>query len=142
MPFIRAPGLTLFAVLVLLGLIGAAAAQLGFLDQLQARLFPRTVASVRLSPGDFPAGASAPVGDIASVPLRPTLIGFTPRGSSSALLLATGGATARDVPPAADRRPGLFRTGYALDAQAIVFGRESELNAALASGAEHGGVDM
>jgi ABC-type nitrate/sulfonate/bicarbonate transport system substrate-binding protein len=142
MPVIRGPGLTLFAVLVLLGLIGAAAAQLGFLDQLQARLFPRTVASVRLSPGDFPAGASAPVGDIASVPLRPTLIGFTPRGSSSALLLATGGATARDVPPAADRRPGLFRTGYALDAQAIVFGRESELNAALAAGAEHGGVDM
>src|ERR671919_2624589 len=126
MPFIRAPGLSIFAVLILLGLIGAAAAQLGFLDQLQARFFPRRVAPVRLSPGDFPAGAAAPVGDIASIPLRPTLIGFTPRGSSSALLLASGGATARDAQPPSGRRPGLFRTGYALDAQAIVFGRESE----------------
>jgi ABC-type nitrate/sulfonate/bicarbonate transport system substrate-binding protein len=142
MPLTRGPGLQLFAVLVLLGLIGAAASQLGFLDQLQARLFPRSVAPARLSPGDFPAGAAAPVGDIASVPLRATLIGFTPRGCSSALLLATGGATARDVPPAPDRRPGLFRTAYALDTQAIVFGRESELKAALGAGAEHGGVDM
>src|SRR5918996_1496195 len=142
MPFTRGPGLTLFAVLILLGLIGAAAAQLGFLDQLQARLFPRTVASVRLSPGDFPAGASAPVGDIASVPLRPTLIGFTPRGSSSALLLASGGATARDAQPPSDRPPGVFRSAYAPDAQAIVFGGESELKVALAAGAEHGGVDM
>jgi ABC-type amino acid transport substrate-binding protein len=142
MPFTRGRGLSIFAVLILLGLIGAAAAQLGFLDQLQARFFPRRVAPVRLSPGDFPAGAAAPVGDIASIPLRPTLIGFTPRGSSGALLLATGGAIAQDVPPAADRRPGLFRTAYALDAQAIVFGRESELKAALGAGAEHGGVDM
>jgi hypothetical protein len=100
------------------------------------------VAPVRLSPGDFPAGVSATVGDIATVPLRPTLIGFTPRGSSSALLLAAGGATSPDSPAPADRAPGLFRTAYALDAQAVVHRREGDLRAALAAGAENGGVDM
>src|SRR5687767_7200728 len=105
----RGPGLHLFVVLLALGAGWVAASRLGYLDRLQARLFPRTVAPVRLSPGDFPAGAAAPVGDIASVPLRTTLIGFTPRGSSSALLLATGGATPPEVPPPSDRPGGLFR---------------------------------
>jgi ABC-type nitrate/sulfonate/bicarbonate transport system substrate-binding protein len=142
MPLTRGPGLHFFGLLLLLALAWFAASRLGFLERLQARLFPGTVAPVRLSPGDFPAGASAPVGDIASVPLRPTLIGFIPHGSSSALLLASGGATTPDVPRSQERRAGLFKTAYALDAHAVVFGRESELKAALASGVEHGGVDM
>src|ERR687888_1324127 len=142
MPLTRGPGLHFFAVLLILAVAWFAASRLGYLERLWAHLFPSSVAPVRLSPGDFPAGASAPVGEIASVPLRPTLIGFNPRGSSSALLLATGGATAPDVAPSPERKPGLFRTAYALDAQAIVFGRETELKAALAAGAEHGGVDM
>jgi hypothetical protein len=138
----RGPGLSIFAVLVALGAAWVVSSRLGYLDRLQARLFPKTVAPVRLSPGDFPAGVSAPVGDIATVPLRPTLIGFTPRGSSSALLLAAGGATSPDSPAPADRAPGLFRTAYALDAQAVVHRREGDLRAALAAGAENGGVDM
>jgi ABC-type nitrate/sulfonate/bicarbonate transport system substrate-binding protein len=36
----------------------------------------------------------------------------------------------------------LFKTAYALDAQAMLFAKEEELRRALAFGAEHGGVDM
>ncbi|MGZ6080676.1 MAG: ABC transporter substrate-binding protein, partial [Myxococcaceae bacterium] len=80
---------------------------------------------------------TAPGGDIASVPLRPTLVGFTPRGAAASLLLATGG-----VGTEGQGRPGLLRTSYALDARAVVFARTGELRRALQDGAERGGVDM
>ena len=76
------------------------------LDRLSRRLFPALEKAATLSPGDFPAGVTAPGGDIASVPLRPTLVGFTPRGSAASLLLATGGRRgprARAARPAPDR---------------------------------------
>src|SRR5215208_5256192 len=113
---LRGTGLLLFAGLLLAGAAYALASRLGYLDRLQARLFPATREAVRLSPGDFPAGVAAPVGDLASVPLRPTLIGFTPRGSSAALLLATGGATNAEDPGSAPSG-GLLKTAYALDAR-------------------------
>jgi ABC-type nitrate/sulfonate/bicarbonate transport system substrate-binding protein len=86
---------------------------------------------------------AAPVADLASVPLRPTLIGFTARGSAASLLLATGGATtlaSPGAPPGAAQ--GLLKTAYALDARAVLFAREEELRQALAIGAEQGGVDL
>lgn len=138
----RGPGLYVFGVLCLFAAGWFGASRLGYLDRLQARLFPKAVPPVRLTPGDFPAGVAAPVGDIASIPLRPTLIGFTPRGSSAALLLATGSASPPDSPPAPDRRTGSFKSDYALDAAAVVYAREKDLKEAISAGAEHGGVDM
>lgn len=139
----RGPGLYPFLVLCVLGGAYLLASRLGYLDRLQARFFPATKEAVRLSPGDFPAGVAAPMADVASVPLRPTLIGFTARGSSAALLLATGGASTLDnpgAPPGAAQ--GVLKTGYALDARAVVFPSDEEVRKALAVGAEHGGVDM
>ncbi len=123
----------LLLVLAVVGL--SVVSRLGWLHRLEAKVLGVPPASARLSPGDFPAGVSAPVGDLASVPQRPTVIGFTPRGTSAALLLATGGV-------GADHGEGLFRTGYALDAQAAVFAGEESLRKALAAGAEAGGVDL
>lgn len=139
----RGPGLFLFLTLCMFGAGYTLASRMGYLDRLQARLFPPAKEAIRLSPGDFPAGVSAPVADVASVPLRPVLIGFTPRGSASALLLATGGSTTLDAsaaPPGAAQ--GLLKTAYALEARAVLFAREDELRQALAIGAENGGVDM
>src|SRR5215475_4562350 len=98
--------------LLFLGLLlGAAgwvgASRLGLLDRLTARLFPALKRTGGLSPGDFPAGVTAPGGDIASVPLRPTLVGFTPRGAAASLLLATGGVVAEGQ----GKPAGLLRTG-------------------------------
>jgi ABC-type nitrate/sulfonate/bicarbonate transport system substrate-binding protein len=139
----RGPGLFLFLCLCLFGAGYTLASRLGYLDRLQARFFPAAQEAVRLSPGDFPAGVAAPVADVASVPLRPVLIGFTARGSASALLLATGGSTTLDAqgpPPGAAQ--GLLKTAYALEARAVLFARDEELRQALAIGAENGGVDM
>ncbi|MCY1081025.1 ABC transporter substrate-binding protein [Archangium lansingense] len=139
----RGPGLYPFLVLCLLGAGYLLASRLGYLDRLQARFFPAAKEAVRLSPGDFPAGVAAPVADLASVPLRPTLIGFTARGSAAALLLATGGASTLDNPEVpAGAAQGLLKTAYAMDARAVVFATDEELRQALAVGAEHGGVDM
>jgi ABC-type nitrate/sulfonate/bicarbonate transport system substrate-binding protein len=96
-------------------------------------------ASQRVSAGDFPAGVAAPEGEFAFVPLRPTRIGFIPRGSSSALLLATGGVQVSPESPPAE---GLIRTAYSLDTTASVFRQEEELVRALNQGGDHGGVDM
>jgi ABC-type nitrate/sulfonate/bicarbonate transport system substrate-binding protein len=135
----RSSGAVFFVLLLLAGAGYVVASRLGYVDKyvdrFQTRFLGRTPVASRLSPGDFPAGVAAPVGDLASVPLRPTLVGFTPRGSSAALLLATGGA-------GPEHGEGLFKSGYALDAQAIVFAREEDLRRALASGAEAGGVDL
>lgn len=139
----RGPGLFLFLALCLGGAGYTLASRLGYLDRLQARFFPAAKEVIRLSPGDFPAGVAAPVADVASVPLRPVLIGFTPRGSASALLLATGGAMTLDAPGAPPgAAQGLLKTAYALDARAVLFAREEELRQALSIGAENGGVDM
>lgn len=138
----RGPGLIVFLLLCVAAGAWFAASRLGYLDRMQARLFPRAAPPVRLTTADFPAGVAAPVGDIASVPLRPTLIGFAPRGSSAALLLATGGAQVPDAPPPPVPPSGLFRSAYALDARAVVYARDAELKQALALGADHGGVDM
>jgi len=139
----RGPGLFLFLSLCVLGAGWVLASRMGYLDKLQARFFPATREAVRLSPGDFPAGVSAPVADVASVPLRPVLIGFTPRGSAAGLLVAAGGATTLDNPTApAGAAQGSLKTAYALDARAVLFAREEELRQALAIGAENGGVDM
>ena len=134
-----------FAFLLGVGLLAAAyvvGSRLGYIERIQARFFPRLQRGARLSAGDFPAGVAAPVGELASIPLRPTLIGFTPRGSSAALLLATGGI----YPSQPDQREratvGLLKVAYSLDARAIVFAREEDLRKALAFGAESGGVDM
>jgi ABC-type nitrate/sulfonate/bicarbonate transport system substrate-binding protein len=139
----RGPGLFLFLALCIGGASYALASRLGYLDKLQERFFPTAKEAVRLSPGDFPAGVAAPVADVASVPLRPVLIGFTPRGSASSLLLATGGATTLDAPGAPPgAAQGLLKTAYALEARAVLFARDEELRQALAIGAENGGVDM
>jgi ABC-type nitrate/sulfonate/bicarbonate transport system substrate-binding protein len=139
----RGPGLFLFLALCLGGASYTLASRLGYLDRLQERFFPSAKEAIRLSPGDFPAGVAAPVADVASVPLRPVLIGFTPRGSAAALLLATGGATTLDTPGAPPgAAQGVLKTAYALDARAVLFARDEELRQALAIGAENGGVDM
>ncbi len=138
----RGSGLYVFVALVALALAWFGASRAGHLDRLQARYLPKTVPPVRLSPGDFPAGVAAPMGDIASVPLRPTLIGFSPRGSAAGLLLASGGASTPDAEPLPTRPSGLFQSAYALDARAVLYPRESDVRDALAKGAEQGGVDM
>ncbi|NOJ79875.1 ABC transporter substrate-binding protein [Myxococcus xanthus] len=139
----RGPGLFLFLFLCALGASYALASRMGYLDRLQERYFPSTREAVRLSPGDFPAGVAAPVADVASVPLRPVLIGFSPRGASAGLLVATGGATTLDNPvPPPGAAQGLLKTAYALDARAVLFAKEEDLRHALSIGAENGGVDM
>ncbi len=134
-----------FLFLLAVGLLAAgylAGSRLGYLERLQALLFPRFQRPVRLSPGDFPAGVAAPVGELASVPLRSTLIGFTPRGSSAALLLATGGVRSANLDPKERIAEGLLKSAYSMDARAVVFARDEDLRKALASGAENGGVDL
>jgi len=134
----RKTGLYLFLALLLVAGGWLVASRLGLLDRLTRRLFPVLERTGTLSPGDFPAGVTAPGGDIASVPLRPTLVGFTPRGAAASLLLATGGVGAEGQ----GRPAGLLRTAYSLDARAVVFARTGELRKALQDGAERGGVDM
>src|SRR5215470_8607567 len=133
----RKTGLYLFLALLVIAGGWLAASRLGLLDRVSRRLFPALESTGTLSPGDFPAGVTAPGGDIASVPLRPTLVGFTPRGSAAPLLLATGGVGDAQGKPA-----GLLRTSYSLDARAVVFARGADLRKALHDGAERGGVDM
>ncbi|HZW90061.1 MAG TPA: ABC transporter substrate-binding protein [Myxococcaceae bacterium] len=133
----RKTGLYLFLALLVIAGGWLAASRLGLLDRASRRLFPVLESAGTLSPGDFPAGVTAPGGDIASVPLRPTLVGFTPRGSAAPLLLATGGVGEGQGKPA-----GLLRSSYSLDARAVVFARAVELRKALQDGAERGGVDM
>lgn len=115
-----------FALLVLVGLaVGSVAAwQLGYLERARNRLYGRPV---RLSAGDFPAGVSAPVDDVAAVPMRTTLIGYVPRGGAASLVLAD---------------QGLFKSAVAIDARSVPFQSSFELQRALTRGAENGGVDF
>jgi ABC-type nitrate/sulfonate/bicarbonate transport system substrate-binding protein len=134
----RKTGLYLFLALLMAAGAWLGASRLGLLDRWSRRLFPALERTGTLSPGDFPAGVTAPGGDIASVPLRPTLMGFIPRGSAAALLVATGGVGA----DASGKTAGLLRASYSLDTRAVVFARSGELRKALQDGAERGGVDM
>ncbi|MGQ0506223.1 MAG: ABC transporter substrate-binding protein [Myxococcaceae bacterium] len=140
---LRRSGWLFLLALLLLAVGYVVASRLGYLDRLQDRVIAKVVrGSVRLSSGDFPAGVSAPVGDIAAVPLRPTVIGFTPRGSSASLLLAAGGASQANADVPGPVFPGLFKSAYAIQVRAVVFSREEDLKKALAAGAENGGVDF
>lgn len=98
----------------------------GYVDRVRDRIWGRPT---RLSAGDFPAGVSAPVDDVASVPLRTTLVGFVPRGSIAGLVWAANeGQT--------------FKGSYALDVKAVPFDREDALRRALMKGGDNGGVDL
>jgi hypothetical protein len=139
---VRRGGLLLFVSACLLTGAYFGASRLGYLDRLEARFRPR---KVRLSSGDFPAGVAAPVGELVSVPLRPVRIGFVPRGSAAALLLATGGAIFPGAPEEAAASPpsgGLLKSSYFMDGRAVAFAREEELMEALRKGGEAGGVDL
>lgn len=137
----RGPGLwvTLGLVALVCGIV--IGHRMGWNDRILARLFPAARPVVRLSAGDFPSGVAAPLGGVASVPLRPVRIGFTPRGSSAALLLATSGVLTPDGSQALSRE-GLLASGYALDSRAVVYPHEDALKEALRLGGDHGGVDL
>jgi len=98
----------------------------GYVDRVRDRIWGHPP---RLSAGDFPAGVSAPLDDVASVPLRSTLVGFVARGSVSGLIwAASDGQT--------------FKGSYALDVTAVPFEKEDELRRALMKGGDNGGVDL
>ncbi len=100
--------------------------QQGYVDRVRDRIWGRPQ---RLSAGDFPAGVSAPVDDVASVPTRTTLIGYVPRGSVAGLVWAANeGQT--------------FKASYAIDVKAVPFPREDALRRAFLKGGENGGVDL
>ncbi len=117
------------ALLVLLVLAAAGSAvawRQGYVERVRNRIWGR---APRLSAGDFPAGVSAPVDDVASVPLRTTLVGYVPRGANAGLIWAAS-------------EGGSFRAAYALDVKGVAFEREEQLRRALIKGGENGGVDL
>jgi len=117
------------AVLLLLVLAAAGSVwawSAGYVDRVRDRIWGRPP---RLSAGDFPAGVSAPIDDVASVPLRTTLVGYVPRGSVSGLVWAAN-------------EGNTFKGSYALDVKAVPFEREDALRRALVKGGENGGVDL
>lgn len=112
--------------------IGAASVlgvRLGYADKLRERLQGR---AVRLASGDFPAGVTAPVDDVASIPTRAVLIGVVPRGTVAPLVWGAGD----------DEHSGLFRSAYAIDVKVVRFESEDALRRALVKGADNGGVDL
>ena len=129
------PGISWFLAACVLGAGAWVAVRSGQWDALFA---PARRPEARVTAGDFPAGVSAPLGGYASLPDRPVRVGFTPRGSSAALLLSTGGVGATP----AQRKSALLGASYALDAEAVAFSREEDLRQALLSGGDAGGVDM
>lgn len=98
----------------------------GYVDRVRERIWGLPP---HLSAGDFPAGVSAPVDEVASVPLRTTLIGYVPRGSVAGLVWAA-------------LEGGTFKTAYALEVKAVPFQSEDALRKALTRGGDHGGVDL
>lgn len=126
----RSVGRWLLAVFFVLLAVGAVAAnQLGLVERARNRLYGRPP---RLSAGDFPAGVMAPTDDVVMIPTRPIVVGVVPRGSVASLMWASGSS----------ERPGLFRTGYAIDVKVEAFEREEELRRAIIRGADNGGVDL
>lgn len=105
------------------------ALRLGYVDRLRDRVQGR---APKLTAGDFPAGVTAPVDDVASIPTRPVLVGVVPRGTVAPLVWAAGD----------ESRPGLFRSAYALDVKVVRFESEDALRRALVKGADNGGVDL
>ncbi len=98
----------------------------GYVERVRDRIWGRPP---RLSAGDFPAGVSAPVDEVASVPLRTTRVGYVPRGAIAGLVWAANeGQT--------------FKGSYALDVMAVPFEREDALRRALMKGGDNGGVDL
>ncbi|MBL8921073.1 MAG: ABC transporter substrate-binding protein [Myxococcaceae bacterium] len=121
-----------FVATVLFLSLGAGALlalRLGYVERLRDRVQGR---APRLTAGDFPAGVTAPVDDVASIPTRPLLVGVTPRGTIAPLVWAAGDA----------ERPGLFRSAYALDVKVVRFDTEDGLRRALVKGGDNGGVDV
>ncbi len=118
-------------LLLAIGLAAASvyASRAGWVERARNKIWGR---APRLSAGDFPAGVSAPVDVVASVPTRPTLVGVVPRGAVAPLLWAAGD----------DERVGLFRAAYALDVQVRRYPKEDDLKRALIKGGEAGGVDV
>lgn len=114
---------------LLLAGASVAAAQLGYVERVRARLWGHPP---RLSAADFPAGVMAPVDAVAAIPTRPTLVGVVPRGALAPLMWAAGDT----------ERVGLFRAAYALEVKVVLFEREEELRRALVKGGENGGVDL
>ncbi len=114
---------------MLLALSAVAASQLGWVDRVRERLYPR---APRLTVGDFPAGVMAPIDDVVRIPTRALTIGLVPRGSSAPVLWAAGDG----------ERVGLFRAGYAIEVKVERFLREDDLRKALIRGGDNGGVDM
>lgn len=98
----------------------------GYVDRVRDRIWGRPP---RLSAGDFPAGVSAPVDDVASVPTRPVLLGYVPRGSVAGVVWAANDGQT-------------FKQSYAIDVKAVPFPREDALRRALVKGGENGGVDL
>lgn len=119
------------ATVLFLGLGAGAllALRLGYVERLRDRIVGR---APRLTAGDFPAGVTAPVDDVASIPTRPVLIGVVPRGTVAPLVWAAGD----------ESKPGLFRSGYALEVKVQRYDSEDALRRALVKGAENGGVDL
>lgn len=105
------------------------ALRLGYVDRLRDRVQGR---APKLTAGDFPAGVTAPVDDVASIPTRAVLVGVVPRGTVAPLVWAAGD----------EARPGLFRSAYALDVKVVRFESEDALRRALVKGADNGGVDL
>jgi ABC-type nitrate/sulfonate/bicarbonate transport system substrate-binding protein len=122
------------ALLVLVAGGAVWAAEAGHVERLRRRLWGRPV---RLSAGDFPPGVSAPVDDVASVPLRPVRLGFVPRGATAALA-AAGHLQGREGSAEAT----LFHTAFAIDVELVPFVSHDEVRRALVQGAEAGGVDL
>lgn len=117
------------ALLLALGVGSLLALRLGYVERLRERVQGR---AVRLATGDFPAGVTAPVDDVASIPTRPVLVGVVPRGTVAPLVWAA----------LSDERPGLLRTAYALDVKVLTYDSEDAVRRALVKGAENGGVDL
>ncbi len=87
----------------------------------------------RISSGDFPAGAAAPVGDLAALPLRPIRLAALARGGSAPLLLAAGGI--------GHHKDSLVSRSYGLDLDMTLTQDERTLFEELRLGGERGGVD-
>ena len=127
------PGGKLFLVLVGIGVLAYSSDRyLG-----RARLFRllglRREPPVVLTPIDFPAGSSSPVGDLALVPTRPLRVAAAPRASAASLLLAAGGVGLR--------REGVSSKSYGLDLDITLANEEGPLTQPLLKGGDLGGLD-
>jgi ABC-type nitrate/sulfonate/bicarbonate transport system substrate-binding protein len=122
------------AVLAGVAIIGYALDRYVGTDRVAAFFGLRLANPGLIAPGDFPAGASAPAGDVVALPPRPIRIALVPRGAIAPLLLAVGGVRTN--------HESLLFKGYGLDAEITLEPDIGSVRAALASGGEHGGADL